>query len=92
MSHHTNGNWMNDDQRDGGHHHVLIGRCHPEANGGKPKFGDVAWTLQIPLQHGETLILKLGKKGRDLLFGMLIADCQDSGEPEPHEQAEPGNQ
>lgn len=79
---HEGGYAFNEDQR-GGHHRLLIGADHPEANGGKPKFGDVAWTVRLPLQHGETLILKLGKKGRDLLFGMLIADSQDNQEHEP---------
>lgn len=56
---------------------------HPEANGRKPVEGDVAWTARIPLENGEELVLRMGKQGRDLLFGMLIADCHDSGELEP---------
>jgi hypothetical protein len=57
--------------------------CHPEANGAKPKVGDVEWTIHMPLENGDTLYVHMGKKGRDLLFGMMIADCQDSNEPEP---------
>jgi hypothetical protein len=56
---------------------------HPEANGRQPQFGDVAWTIRLPLETGEDLIVHMGKKGRDTLFGMLIADCQDNGEAEP---------
>ena len=61
----------------------LISSCHPEANGRKPQVGDVAWTLRLTLENGEPLELHVGNKGRDTLFGMMIADCQDSGEPEP---------
>lgn len=58
--------------------------CHPEANGRKPEIGDVAWNVYMPLDDGNTLHIHMGKKGRDLLFGMLIADCHDSGEDEPN--------
>lgn len=61
----------------------LRSKDHPEANGRQPQFGDVAWTLKIPLEDGTTLLLKLGKKSRDMIFGMMIADCHDSGEGEP---------
>jgi hypothetical protein len=63
----------------------LRSNCHPEANGRRPVVGDVGWTLTIPLEGGGDLELKVGKKGRDLLFGMMIADCTDSDEPEPTE-------
>lgn len=62
---------------------VLIDESHPEANGKVPNEGDHAWKVDIPLEDGTILHLELGKKGRDCLFGMLIADCQDSGEKEP---------
>lgn len=58
-------------------------KCHPEANGRKPKDGDVAWRLRIRLENGEMLELELGQKGRDILFGMMIADCHDAHEEEP---------
>ena len=61
----------------------LRSKDYPEANGRKPQSGDVAWTLQVPLEDGQTLYLKLGKKSRDMIFGMMIADCHDSGEGEP---------
>lgn len=62
---------------------ILRSDCHPEANGRKPKFGEVAFKLRLRLENGEPLELELGKKGRDIIFGMLIADCHDSGEDEP---------
>jgi len=65
----------------------LRSSCHPEAAGRKPQSGDTAWTLRIPLESGETLELEVGQKGRDLLFGMMIADCHDSKESEPVAQA-----
>jgi hypothetical protein len=61
----------------------LRAKGHPEADGRKPLYGDVAWTVTVPLEGGETLVLQLGKSDRDMLFGMMIADCSDSGEDEP---------
>lgn len=58
-------------------------KCHPEANGREPQDGEKAWTVFMPLEDGSTLYVSMGKKGRDILFGMLIADCAESGEPEP---------
>lgn len=58
-------------------------RDHPEANGRKTTFGDVAWTIRLPLEDGSELVVRMGKKDRDILFGMLIADCHDEGESEP---------
>lgn len=55
----------------------------PEANGRQPRFDELRWTVQIPLESGETLLLHMGRKSRDMLFGMLIADCAASGEEEP---------
>lgn len=56
---------------------------HPEANGRKPQTGESQWTAIFPLENGDVLHVSMGRKGRDLLFGMLIADCSDSGETEP---------
>jgi hypothetical protein len=58
-------------------------KCHPEANGRQPQYGDVAWTVELPLEDGRILAVEMGKKGRDLIFGMLISDCHDAGEEEP---------
>lgn len=60
-------------------------RCHPEANGRQPQLGEEAWTVRLPLENGEELVVQMGRQGRDLLFGMLIADCMDSGEEEPEQ-------
>lgn len=79
---HEGGYAFNEDQR-GGHWHIYKAACDPEANGNRPQPGDVRFTIQIRLEHGEFLQVTMGKKGRDLLFGMLIADCHDSNEPEP---------
>ena len=59
---------------------------HPEANGRKAQIGDVAWNISMPLESGEILVIHMGKKCRDNLFGMLIADCKDSGESEPEKK------
>lgn len=58
---------------------------HPEAKGRKPKPGEEQeqWTITIPLENEEVLVLKLGKKDRDLIFGMLVADCVEHNEEEP---------
>ena len=56
---------------------------HPEANGKTAVRGDEAWNVHMPLETGDTLFIHMGRSGRDLLFGMLIAECMDSGEPEP---------
>lgn len=58
-------------------------RDDPEANGKRPQHGDERWTVELPLESGETLHLQMGRKSRDLLFGMLVADCVESGESEP---------
>ncbi len=55
----------------------------PDANARTPESGETRWALTIPLENGDTLTLYLGKKSRDTIFGMMIADCQDSNEPEP---------
>lgn len=57
-------------------------RCDPEANGRLPQPGDTRWTVRLPLETGEELVVHIGQKGRDTLFGMLIADCHDNGEGE----------
>ncbi len=56
---------------------------HPEANGRKPLPGETAWNFYLPLDNGDTLHVHMGQKGRDILFGMMIADCSDAGETEP---------
>ena len=56
--------------------------CHPEANGRQPQIGDQKWNVMLPLEDGTTLRVSMGKEGRDLLFGMLIADCAECGEAE----------
>lgn len=55
----------------------------PEANGREPEQGDVRFVLHLPLENGSTLTIRMGRQGRDTLFGMLIAECHDSGEKEP---------
>ena len=58
-------------------------RDDPEANGRKPKIGDERWTVTLPLDDGSDLIVRMGRESRDMIFGMMIADCHDSGEEEP---------
>lgn len=57
--------------------------CHPEARGRRPQNGDVCWRVKFMLESGETCEIEMGRKTRDILFGMMIADCRDSGEEEP---------
>lgn len=52
--------------------------CDPEANGRQPQPDDVRYTLTFPLENGEELVVQMGKKGRDLLLGMLICEEEDS--------------
>jgi hypothetical protein len=47
---------------------------HPEANGRRPEKGEQQWVLTIPLEGRKSLILKLGKKTRDTIFGMMVAE------------------
>lgn len=61
-------------------------RCHPEANGRLAQGDDLAWSPYFPLENGDVLHLHMGQRGRDIMFGMMIADCADSGEPEPQPQ------
>lgn len=62
---------------------VLRTKCHPQAGGRTPESGEVAWSATLPLEDGTSVVIQMGKKGRDMLFGMLVADCHDSGEDEP---------
>ena len=58
-------------------------RDHPEADGRKAQADEVAWIVNLPLEGEESLLLKISKKSRDMLFGMMIADCHDHNEEEP---------
>lgn len=62
---------------------TLKTNCDPEANGRVPEDGDERWIITVPLESGESLTIQMGKKGRDNLFGMLIADCNYHDESEP---------
>lgn len=62
---------------------ILKSKDHPTANGRQPIAGDQMWILEVPLEDGEKLTLHLGKKGRDLIFDMMLADYAQSGEKEP---------
>lgn len=55
----------------------------PEANGRSPRRDDQRWVVHLPLEDGSTLTVMMGRKSRDTLFGMLIADTMDSDEKEP---------
>jgi len=61
---------------------------HPEANGRQARYGDTAWVVTMRLEDGTDLIVRMGKQGRDILFGMLMADCHAAGEPEPSQQVQ----
>lgn len=46
-------------------------KCHPEANGRKPKVGEQQWTFTFDLEGGQKLIILSGKEGRDAFKSML---------------------
>lgn len=52
----------------------VMTKDHPEANGRHPKIGEQQWTITMPLADGTQLLIHMGKKSRDLLFGMLVAE------------------
>lgn len=56
---------------------------HPEANGKKPIIGQQEWTLSFPLEDGERLIVKIGRRGRDALLSMLQREDRDDEEGVP---------
>lgn len=62
---------------------ILKSKDCPTANGRQPIADDQMWILEVPLEDGEKLTLHIGEQVRDLIFGMMIADCVESGEKEP---------
>lgn len=46
-------------------HHEYKSRCHPEADGKKPKVGDQQYSIDIPLEGGDTPNVRLGQGGYD---------------------------
>lgn len=56
----------------------------PQANGRLPQPGDTRWSVTIPLDNDESVTVFMGRKSRDIIFGMLIADTHDNGEEEPN--------
>jgi hypothetical protein len=70
---------MTDPDRDG--REVLMRtESAPDANGRQPKAGDERWTIRLPLDNGDKLILFMDRACRDKLFGMLIAERVELGE------------
>ncbi len=58
---------------------LLRTKDHPEANDRRPLHGEEQWIVTIPLEDGTTLTLKMGKKSRDTIYGMMIAeDTEDA--------------
>lgn len=45
---------------------------HPEANGAKAQFGDVAYSMRFPLEDGRILIVHYGQKGFENLTQMFL--------------------
>jgi len=56
---------------------VLRTNDSPDANGRVPQPDDVRWSITLPLENGESLTVFMGKQGRDILFGMLVAEDTD---------------
>ncbi len=47
-------------------------KCHPEANGRKPRPPDQAYMVHFPLENGETLTVEMGQDGFDTLTNLLM--------------------
>ena len=47
-------------------------RCHPEANGRKPRAGETQWALILPLESGEILQIKMGKEGFETISQFFL--------------------
>lgn len=60
--------------------HEYLTRDHPEADGRKPKDGEHAWTLTLPLECGETLTLRIGEQGREAILNCLMRDLLTTAE------------
>ena len=58
---------------------VFRTRCHPEANGRKPKPGDRFWCFSCVLEDGRVLAVACGAEGhrdlRDMLFQEEVDDA-----------------
>ena len=51
---------------------VLRTKCHPEANGRKPKAGDSCYSVHFPLENGEKLTVEMGQQGFDTVTSLLM--------------------
>jgi hypothetical protein len=56
---------------------------HPEAGGKKAVPGQREWQLLFPLDTGESLLVKIGRRGRNALVEMLSKEGEDDKEQPP---------
>ena len=50
----------------------------PDANGRVPQPGEQMWTMNFPLEGGDTLWVEMGKLGRDSILTMLKQEDEDN--------------
>jgi hypothetical protein len=51
---------------------ILRTKCHPEANGRKPRPPDQAYVVRLPLENGEILTIEMGQHGFDTLSSLIM--------------------
>jgi hypothetical protein len=51
---------------------TVLTSCHPEANGRKPRPGEVEYTQQFPMENGEILTVRMGQAGFDNVTNLLM--------------------
>jgi hypothetical protein len=56
---------------------VFRAACHPEATGNIPEEGEQEWRLSFPLDDGRTLVVLMGRPGRDNMAAMLMEERLD---------------
>ena len=63
---------------------MRVFRCkdHPEANGRKPQFGDIAYFVDFPLEDGDTLRVLCGEESfsrfSDMIGRLLIDNTEET--------------
>ncbi len=57
-------------------------KCHPEANGRKPKTGEQKWDFTFTLDDGHELIIGMGKKAHDNFRSFILREELDDAADE----------
>lgn len=60
---------------------IFTAKDHPEANGRKPRSGDVGYTIEFPMEDGSITKIRFGREGfmalSDMVINNLAADAQE---------------